>query len=135
MSEMYSRIEELCREKGITVGKMCSELGIPRANLTELKMERTKSLRYETLKKIAVYYNTSVEYLTFGTTHTTPTEESSFTNAEQAEHLLSATEENLTAAMKFCTTDEGKYTIEKLLQLTFAERRRVLDYIERVLAE
>lgn len=128
MSEMYKRIEDLCYEKGVSVGKMCQELDIPRANLTELKMGRSKSLRYNTLKKIAMYFDSSVEYIAFGT-------EKYLNNAESSERLLADAEENLTEAMKYCNTDEGKYTIDKLLQLTFAERRRVLDYIEKVLNE
>ena len=40
MSELYNRISDLCQNHGISVGKMCNQLGISRGNLTELKKER-----------------------------------------------------------------------------------------------
>ena len=45
MSELYNRIAMLCKQQGISIGKMCNQLGISRGNLTELKMERIKTLK------------------------------------------------------------------------------------------
>ena len=53
MNNLYNRIYNLCQEKGISVGKMCNELGISRGNLTELKMGRIKTLKAENLTKIS----------------------------------------------------------------------------------
>lgn len=63
MSELYNRIFELCQAKGISIGKMCNDLSISRGNLTELKMERIKTLKSENLSKIAAYFDVSVDYL------------------------------------------------------------------------
>lgn len=63
MSELYSRILNLCEGRSISVGKMCNELGISRGNLTELKMERIKTLKSDNLTKIASYFGVSVDYL------------------------------------------------------------------------
>ena len=63
MSNLYNRIHDLCVEKGISVGKMCTELSISRGNLTELKKERMKTLKAENLTKIANYFNVSIDYL------------------------------------------------------------------------
>lgn len=63
MSELYNRISDLCQNHGISVGKMCNQLGISRGNLTELKKERIKTLRTENLTKIAGYFDVSVDYL------------------------------------------------------------------------
>ena len=66
MSDLYSRIEELCSLKGMKVGKMCNELGISRGNLTDLKMGRKKSFSTAAMQKIADYLDTTVDYLITG---------------------------------------------------------------------
>ena len=63
MSDLYNRIYELCQGKGISIGKMCKDLSISRGNLTELKMERIKTLKTENLTKISEYFGVSVDYL------------------------------------------------------------------------
>lgn len=44
----------------------CSNIGIRRSFLSELKAGRTKSLSTEVLSKIAAYFNVSVDYLLTG---------------------------------------------------------------------
>ena len=56
MSELYNRIESLCKEKGISVTQLCREAKINRSTLTELKKGRTKTLSYTVSKKIADYF-------------------------------------------------------------------------------
>lgn len=63
MSDLYNRIYELCQDEGISIGKMCKDLSISRGNLTELKMERIKTLKTENLTKISEYFGVSVDYL------------------------------------------------------------------------
>lgn len=63
MADLYNRISVLCQQRGVSVGKMCAELGISRGNLTELKMGRIKSLKSENLTKISGYFGVSVDYL------------------------------------------------------------------------
>ena len=60
MSELYKRIEALCKEEGITITEMCRRAGVPRANLTELKMGRQQTLGLNSLEKIANYFKVSV---------------------------------------------------------------------------
>ena len=45
---------------------LCSNIGIRRSFLSELKAGRTKSLSTEVLSKIAAYFNVSVDYLLTG---------------------------------------------------------------------
>lgn len=66
MNETYSRIEALCRSRGINVTELCKRCSIPRASLTDFKMGRNKSLSAATLQKIAEYFSVSVEYLLSG---------------------------------------------------------------------
>ena len=74
MNNMYNRIYNLCQEKGISVGKMCNELGISRGNLTELKMGRIKTLKAENLTKISGFFGVSVDYLLGTEKEKTPTQ-------------------------------------------------------------
>ena len=55
MLTMYDRIEELCREQGLDITKMCRELGIPRSSLSELKSGRAKSISADKVAKIAEF--------------------------------------------------------------------------------
>ena len=68
MNETYSRIEALCRSRGMNITEMCKKCSIPRASLTDFKMGRNKSLSASTLQKIAEYFSVSVEYLLSGET-------------------------------------------------------------------
>ena len=61
--ELYQRIADLCKLKGITIGKMCKEIDEWQGTFTDLKMGRAKSLSADKLAKIANYFNVSVDYL------------------------------------------------------------------------
>lgn len=56
MEEMYKKIDDLCKNQGIKIGKLASVTGISRGTLTDLKMGRTKSLSNETIIKISKYF-------------------------------------------------------------------------------
>ncbi|MBR2048311.1 MAG: helix-turn-helix transcriptional regulator [Oscillospiraceae bacterium] len=63
MGTMYGIIEQLCTERGIKPGKLCSELGISRGILSDLKAGRTKKLSAENVAKISAYFGVSTDYL------------------------------------------------------------------------
>lgn len=63
MSELYDRIQELCKEAGITVTKLCRDTGISRSTLSELNKGRTKSLSSKVSYKIADYFHVPLEYI------------------------------------------------------------------------
>lgn len=63
MGTLYERITSLCRERGITGGRMCVDLQMSKGTLTDLKMGRQKSLSAEKAQKIASYLGVSVGYL------------------------------------------------------------------------
>lgn len=66
MDRVYLRIEELCKNKGITVTELCRVCGIPRATVSDFKQGRSKTLSATALSKIAGYFEVSVEYLIKG---------------------------------------------------------------------
>jgi transcriptional regulator with XRE-family HTH domain len=63
MPAAYERIEELCKERKITVTLMCRQCGIPRSSLSDYKTGRVQSLSAKALAKIADYFGVSVDYL------------------------------------------------------------------------
>ena len=63
MSILYKNIVALCEEKGIKGGKMCTDTGISKGLLTDLKMGRRTGVSATTAQKIASYFNVSVGYL------------------------------------------------------------------------
>ena len=76
MYNLYENSYALCKERGITPGGLCGELGFRRSVLSDLKNGRKKSLDTTTLMKIAEYFNVSVDYLLTGEeTKKAPTQE------------------------------------------------------------
>lgn len=63
MNDMYNRIANLCKERGVNVTEMCRRTNIPRGNLTDLKMGRTAALSTKTLSKISVFFEVPMDYL------------------------------------------------------------------------
>lgn len=63
MNPLYTTISTLCSQHGITGSKLCSDLGISRGILTDLKKGRKKDLYATTAYKIAKYFGVSVGYL------------------------------------------------------------------------
>ena len=63
MGTLYDAISELCSTANVSVYKMCKDIGIRNSVITDLKMNRKKSLNFETAAKIAGYFDVSTDYL------------------------------------------------------------------------
>lgn len=72
MANLYENIEKLCKQRGVNVTTMCKESGASRGSLTDLKNGRKQTLKYETLDKIASYFETSVDALVSGSQKENP---------------------------------------------------------------
>ena len=92
MSDLYNRIEILCKEKKISITTMCKESGASRASLSDLKVGRKQSLSADTLSKIAHYFSVSVDFLLTGKASYKPTQSSDEDNPWEIE-LLDAFDE------------------------------------------
>ncbi len=66
MSDLYLRIEELLKQKGVSGATLSRELGMSRSFMTELRKGRAKGVTADTAKKLADYFGVSVEYLLGG---------------------------------------------------------------------
>lgn len=63
--DVYDRINILLAENK-SKRAMCIALGMPYSTLSSMFQRRSKSIDIETLKKIASYLNTTLEYLVTG---------------------------------------------------------------------
>lgn len=61
MSNLYENIKELCDEKGVKPGKMCTEANVSKGLITDLKMGRKKTVHVDTAQKIADYFGVTVD--------------------------------------------------------------------------
>lgn len=60
MGTLYENIIHLCELRGVKGGKMCSDLGISKSLLSDLKAGRKKSITMSTAEKIAGYFDVPV---------------------------------------------------------------------------
>lgn len=63
MTTLYDRISALCESRGIKGGKMCTDTGISKGLLTDLKMGRRTGISAVTALKIAEYFGITVDEL------------------------------------------------------------------------
>ena len=63
MGTLYENIISLCEEKGIKGGKMCTDIGMSKGILTDLKMGRQTGISAVNAQKIATYFGVTVGYL------------------------------------------------------------------------
>ena len=105
MSNLYENIIALCDERGIKGGKMCTETGISKGLLTDLKMGRRTGVSAATAQKIASYFGVTVGYL-LG-------EEEKKETAAETGNGLSKSKQQLLAFAEQCSEEDA----EKLLQM------------------
>ena len=66
MANSYDIIEYLCMRAGIKPGKLCSEIGMSRGILSDLKAGRTKELSLANAQRIANYFQVSTDIFNEG---------------------------------------------------------------------
>lgn len=101
MGSLYENITALCSEKGIKPGKMCTDIGISRGLITDLKMGRKSDITSATAQKIASYLGVSVGRLLGEETEKAPIEadERKFKDDEIMFALSRGGEAEITEAM------------------------------------
>ena len=63
MSDLYNRIETLCKQRNTSLTTVCREAGVSRASLSDLKAGRKQGLSAETLSRLASWFGVSVDFL------------------------------------------------------------------------
>lgn len=64
--DMYDRIDTLLKEKKINKRRLSMDLNIPYTTLVSMFNRRSTSVDIETIKKIASYLGTDIDFLVFG---------------------------------------------------------------------
>lgn len=105
MGTLYENIIGLCEERGIKGGKMCTDIGMSKGILTDLKMGRQSGISAANAQKIASYFGVSVGYL-LG-------EEEKKETAVKIDNGLSESKKQLLALAESCSEEDA----EKLLQM------------------
>lgn len=106
MGTLYENIIALCNEKGIKGGKMCTDIGMSKGILTDLKMGRQSGISTANAQKIASYFGVTVGYLL-------GEEEEKKETAAEIGNGLSKSKQQLLALAEQCTEEDA----EKLLQM------------------
>ena len=63
MGTLYENIIALCEQRGIKGGRMCTDIGMSKGILTDLKMGRQTGISAANAQKIASYFGVTVGYL------------------------------------------------------------------------
>lgn len=63
MSELYNRIDAICKARGTNITALCKKAGVGRATLSELNAGRTRTLKLETAQKLADSLGVSLNFL------------------------------------------------------------------------
>ena len=108
MGTLYENIISLCEERGIKGGKMCTDIGMSKGILTDLKMGRQSGISAANAQKIASYFGVSVGYL-LGEEEKGQKEKT----ATEIGNGLSESKKQLLALAESCSEEEA----EKLLQM------------------
>lgn len=66
MFDLYENIKSICDEHGISVTKLCIEVGLSRSVVSNLKNGRCKTLSAQTLERIANYLGEPLDRVMHG---------------------------------------------------------------------
>ena len=109
MGTLYENIISLCEERGIKGGKMCTDIGMSKGILTDLKMGRQSGISAANAQKIASYFGVSVGYL-LGEEEKEQKEKT----ATQTDNGLSESKKQLLAFAESCTEEDAEKAIQVL---------------------
>lgn len=112
MSDLYNRIENLCKKRQITIAEMCRGAGVRSSNLSDLKNGRQSGLSAKNIDKLANYFNVSVSYLLGTETEKAPSED----GAELAEYLEDLRQRPETRALLEASRGMTKDQVEKMAE-------------------
>lgn len=63
MCTLYNRINDLCKNRGVSASRMCLDLGLSKSTMSDMKSGRKKGVSAETALKIAEYFGITVDDL------------------------------------------------------------------------
>ena len=114
MGTLYETIIALCNERGIKGGKMCTDIGMSKGILTDLKMGRQTGISTANAQKIASYFGVTVGYLL-------GEEEAKEKTATESGSGLSEAKQQLLALAESCTDEEASRLLQ-MMELFLGKR-------------
>lgn len=66
MFDLYKNIQQLCEMRGVSVSKMCLDIGVSKSLMSNLKNGRAETLSTKSAIKIAEYLDVSVDAVLHG---------------------------------------------------------------------
>lgn len=63
MVELYETIKALCEQRGVSVSRMCLDIGLSKSTMSDLKSGRKKTMTAPKLRQIADYLGVTVDRL------------------------------------------------------------------------
>ena len=118
LNKIYKIIHGLVEERGITDGKLCSDLGFSRNFTYSLKNNPEKTLHAVTAQKVADYFGVSVSYILGEGQKETPVPEDEQRKTPSLEGL----------------DDVVLQIVEKLSVMSESEKSRALGYVDSLIA-
>jgi transcriptional regulator with XRE-family HTH domain len=110
---LYENIIALCNDRGIKGGKMCTDIGMSKGILTDLKMGRQSGISTANAQKIASYFGVTVGYL-LG-------EEENKKNAIPKDSGMSEAKQQLFALAESCSDEEASRLLQ-MMELFLGKR-------------
>lgn len=120
MGSLYENIQTACAKKGVSVSRMCLDIGLSKSMMSDLKNGRKKSMTSSTLEKIADYLNVPVDEFLAREQKEKPSE-----TGELAEYLEDLRTRPETRALLEASRGMTKEQIEKMAD--FAKTLRGTD--------
>lgn len=119
MGTLYENIIALCTEKGIKGGKMCTDIGMSKGILTDLKMGRQSGISATNAQKIASYFGVSVGYLLgeeekTATTNGNGEKEEKEKTATPTDNGLSEAKQQLLALAEQCSEEQAELLLQMM---------------------
>lgn len=119
MGTLYENIIALCTEKGIKGGKMCTDIGMSKGILTDLKMGRQSGISATNAQKIASYFGVSVGYLLgeeekTATTNGNGEKEEKEKTATPTDNGLSEAKQQLIALAEQCSEEQAELLLQTM---------------------
>ena len=115
MGDLYTRLTDLCKRKGVSGYKFCKDTKLQPSLLTDLKVGRQQNVSAKKAATIASYFGVSADYILYG---------------EEKEKPVTTADDGLDLS---ALTEEKREIIQKVLQMDSQSLSAVSPLIESVL--
>lgn len=142
MDDLYKLIEGKCKERGIKISKLCTDVGIRQSILSDLKHGRTKTLSVPTASKLAEYFGVDItEFLDYANEDSAESYYEGWKDACESSWVPPEFRDGIAQKEKPAPTngdelaEEDQRIIELLHQLTPENRERIVEIVKALASQ